>query len=119
MAAPNFSQKSFRLPPEVNRILMVRNLPFKVSAEEMFELFGQYGAIRQIRLGDTNETKGTAFVVYEDIFDAKTACERLSGYNMMGRYLIVLYYQPHKHNKKVDVARREQELRALKEAHGL
>ena len=39
-----------RLPPEVNRILYVRNLPFGVSAEELYELFGKYGAVRQIRL---------------------------------------------------------------------
>ena len=40
-------------------------------------------------LGDK---KGTAFVVYEDIFDAKTAVEHLNGFNVAGRYLIVLYY---------------------------
>lgn len=39
-----------RLPPEVNRILFVRNLPFKISSEEMYDIFGKYGAIRQIRL---------------------------------------------------------------------
>ena len=39
-----------RLPPEVNRILYVRNLPFGISTEELFELFGKYGAVRQIRL---------------------------------------------------------------------
>ncbi len=39
-----------RLPPEVNRILFVRNLPFKISADEMYDIFGKYGAIRQIRL---------------------------------------------------------------------
>lgn len=39
-----------RLPPEVNRILYVRNLPFKISSEEMYDIFGKYGAIRQIRL---------------------------------------------------------------------
>jgi pre-mRNA branch site protein p14 len=39
-----------RLPPEVNRILFVRNLPFKISAEEMYDIFGKYGAIRQIRM---------------------------------------------------------------------
>jgi pre-mRNA branch site protein p14 len=69
--------------------------------------------------GDTNETKGTAFVIYEDIYDAKNACEHLSGYNMLGRYLIVLYYQPHKMAKKMDLERRERELRELKEKHGV
>jgi pre-mRNA branch site protein p14 len=60
-----------RLPPEVNRILYVRcvrsallhaccraltrsgcrsNLPFNISAEEMYDIFGKYGAVRQIRL---------------------------------------------------------------------
>ena len=46
--------------------------------------------------GTAANTKGTAFVVYEDIFDAKNACEHLSGFNVCNRYLVVLYYQPHK-----------------------
>lgn len=43
--------------------------------------------------GNTAETRGTAFVVYEDIFDAKNACDHLSGFNVCNRYLVVLYYQ--------------------------
>lgn len=106
-----------RLPPEVNRILYVkwslsvvcsfdRNLPFKITNEELYEIFGKYGDIRQIRMyvfviaqyflysrGDTKETRGTAFVVYEDIYDAKDAVEHLSGFNVGGRYLVVLYFQ--------------------------
>jgi hypothetical protein len=39
-----------RLPPEVNRILYVRNLPFNMSPEELYKIFGDYGAIRQIRM---------------------------------------------------------------------
>ena len=35
-----------RLPPEVNRILYVKNLPFRVTAD----IFGKYGALRQIRM---------------------------------------------------------------------
>jgi pre-mRNA branch site protein p14 len=31
--------------------------------------------------------------VYEDIYDAKNAVDHLSGFNVCGRYLIVLYYQ--------------------------
>ena len=33
-----------------------------------------------------DETKGTAFVIYEDIFDAKNAVDHLSGFNVAGRY---------------------------------
>jgi len=35
-------------------------------------------------------------VVYEDIFDAKNACDHLSGFNVCNRYLVVLYYQSNK-----------------------
>lgn len=32
------------------RILYVRNLPFNISADEMYDIFGKFGAVRQIRL---------------------------------------------------------------------
>ena len=35
-----------RLPPEVNRIIFVRNLPYKISADELYDIFGKYGTIR-------------------------------------------------------------------------
>ena len=82
-----------RLPPEVNRIIFIRNLPYKISPEELYDIFGKYGKIRQIRKGNTNKTKGTAFVIYEDIFEAKNAVDHLNGFNVAGKYLICLYYQ--------------------------
>jgi pre-mRNA branch site protein p14 len=45
----------------VNRVLYVRNLPFNISADEMYDIFGKYGAIRQIRLGSSKEGPGTTF----------------------------------------------------------
>ena len=55
-------------------------------------MFGRFGAVRQIRKGKNGDKKGTAFVVYEDIFDAKEAVENLNGFNVGGRYLVALYY---------------------------
>ncbi|KAJ3273120.1 hypothetical protein HDV01_004759 [Terramyces sp. JEL0728] len=89
-----------KLPPDVNRALFVRNLPYKITSEDMYDLFGKYGAIRQIRLGNANDTRGTAFVVYEDLYDAKQAQEHLSGFNLQGRYLIVLFYSQSKAAKR-------------------
>ncbi|KAK7070893.1 splicing factor 3B subunit 6 [Palaemon carinicauda] len=108
-----------RLPPEVNRILYVRNLPYKITGEEMYDIFGKYGAIRQIRVGNTPETRGTAFVVYEDIFDAKNACDHLSGFNVCGRYLVVLYYQSNKAFKKIDAEKKQAELDRVKTKYGI
>eukprot|EP01112_Ceratiomyxa_fruticulosa_P004309 TRINITY_DN147_c0_g1_i1.p1 TRINITY_DN147_c0_g1~~TRINITY_DN147_c0_g1_i1.p1 ORF type:complete len:129 (+),score=24.76 TRINITY_DN147_c0_g1_i1:232-618(+) len=109
------NRQATRLSPEVNRILFVRNLPFKITSDEMFDIFGKYGAIRQIRVGNTSETQGTAYVVYEDIYDAKQACEHLQGFNVGGRYLVLLYYQPNKIQKKLDKDRKKQEIEELKQ----
>lgn len=103
-----------KLSAEANRALYVRNLPFKCTAEELYDLFGKYGAIRQIRQGIANDTRGTAFVVYEDIHDAANACSGLSGFNLLGRYLIVLYYQQNKLTKKKELEAREKDLENLK-----
>lgn len=35
-----------RLPPEVNRIIYVRNLPYKITSDELYDIFGKYGGIR-------------------------------------------------------------------------
>jgi pre-mRNA branch site protein p14 len=102
------------LAPEVNRILFVRNLPFKITPDEMYDIFGKYGPIRQIRLGDGTENRGKAFVIYEDIYDAKTAVDHLNGFNVLGRYLIVLYYQHAKTVKSIDNAAKKKELDELK-----
>lgn len=69
--------------------------------------------------GNTAETRGTAFVVYEDIFDAKNACEHLSGFNVCNRYLVVLYYQPNKAFKKVDVDKKKEEMDNIKRKYGM
>lgn len=58
-------------------------------------------------------------MVYEDIMDAKNAVEHLTGYNVAGRYLTVLYYQPHKLSKKMDLEKKRAELEALKARHGV
>lgn len=120
-----------------------RNLPFKISAEELYDIFGKYGPIRQIRLcvpapaaggaqgfvtfatpprarrGNTTATRGTAFVVYEDIYDAKNAVDHLSGFNVCGRYLVVLYYQPAKMQARVDTEKKKKELEELKKKYGM
>lgn len=80
---------------------------YSVTPEELFDLFGKYGPIRyvssahilnidsradtshsQVRQGIASNTKGTAFVVYEDVMDAKQACDKLNGYNFQNRYLV-------------------------------
>ena len=46
----------------------------------------------QIRQGIASNTKGTAFVVYEDVMDAKQACDKLNGFNFQNRYLVGMFW---------------------------
>lgn len=95
----------------------------------------------QVRQGIANNTKGTAFVVYEDVMDAKQACDKLNGFNFQNRYLVgmsslatrrpsnppqrlttlaVLYHQPDKMAKsKEDLDARRESLAQLKRQHGI
>lgn len=69
--------------------------------------------------GNTPETRGTAFVVYEDIFDSKNACDHLSGFNVCNRYLVVLYYQSTKAFKRLDVDKKQDELDKVKTKYNI
>ncbi|CAE7221384.1 SF3B6 [Symbiodinium sp. CCMP2592] len=112
--APVYGRRNVRLAPEVNRILYVRNLPYKISADELYDIFGKYGSIRQVRRGNGPETRGTCFVVYDDIYDAKNAMDHLSGFNVAGRYLVLLYYNPFKMQAKVDAKVKRDDIERLK-----
>jgi hypothetical protein len=62
---------------------------------------------------------GTAFVVYEDIFDAKNACDHLSGFNVCNRYLVVLYYQASKAFDKMNLDKEKEKLAKTQAKYGL
>lgn len=87
-------------------------------------------------------------MVYEDVMDAKQACDKLNGFNFQNRYLVgtlsshlqpascnfswpkpnavsltmlaVLYHQPEKMvSREEDIAERERNLEELKRQHGI
>lgn len=62
--------------------------------------------------------------------DAKSACDRLNGFNFQSRYLVVLYHQPERMSKaaaaaaaaassSTDLAERAEHLEKLKQEHGV
>ena len=105
--------------PKPQTILFVKNLSFKVTSEEMYDLFGRFGPIRQIRLGNKNATRGTAYVVYETPLDAKMAVDKLNGFSFGGRFLVVLFHQLDKVVKPEDLVTRQEELERLKKQYNV
>jgi len=82
----------------------------------LYAIFGKYGAIYQIRLGNKEkDTRGTAYVVYEDIYDAKLAMDHLTGFNVGGRYLGLQYYNPQKIERASERRQKEEELQLLRQ----
>ena len=65
-----------KLPPGANRILFVKNLNYQITREDLYELFGRYGSIRQIRIGSEQKTRGTDFVVFDDVMDVSVQTSR-------------------------------------------
>lgn len=54
------------------------------------------------------------------MLDAKSACDKLNGFNFQNRYLVVLYHQIDKMAKsQQDMAQRTENLEALKRQHGI
>lgn len=73
-------------------IVLIRNLPYSVSTESLIELAGSYGPIYQVRISNSEETKGSAFAIYYDIGHANKAAKGLNGMNFQGRYLVSSLY---------------------------
>jgi pre-mRNA branch site protein p14 len=60
------------------RILFMTNLtPKLATSEKLYELCGEFGSIRQIRLGNEAETRLTAIVIYELCESAELALKTL------------------------------------------
>ena len=69
--------------------------------------------------GNSKKTRGTAYVVYEDIFDAKRAQEGLSGFNVQNRYLIVLYWNQKRQQQHQATKDEEERLKAMQQEFGV
>lgn len=80
-----------------NNKLFVGNLPFKLSENDISELFGQYGEVLSCSMPidrDTGRKRGFAFVEMKDEQQAEAAIQALNGRQIEGRALSVSVSQP-------------------------
>jgi len=70
--------------------LFIGNLPYHFRERDVAEYFERCGRLRNVTVGinrRTGQSKGHAFVEFEDRRDAEDAFERFQGYNLEGRRL--------------------------------
>ncbi|XP_002966282.2 serine/arginine-rich splicing factor SC35 isoform X1 [Selaginella moellendorffii] len=83
-------------PPDIRDTysLLVLNITFRTSADDLFPLFDRYGKVVDIfipRDRRTGDSRGFAFVRYKHADEAQKAIERLDGKNVDGRNIVVQF----------------------------
>ena len=81
----------------MNKRLFVGGIPFSTSKDELTSLFSQFGKVVSTSIiADkfTNQSKGFGFVEMETEDEAKVAIEKLNGYELDGRKLMVAEAKP-------------------------
>ena len=84
-------------PQENPKKLFVGNLPYRITEDELRELFGQYGELTEVKLiidRMTGRSRGIAFVEYATEEEAAAAIEALHNYELEGRAMMVNIARP-------------------------
>ncbi|KAH0451710.1 hypothetical protein IEQ34_019009 [Dendrobium chrysotoxum] len=83
-------------PPDIKDTysLLVLNITFRTTADDLFPLFDKYGKVVDIfipRDRRTGESRGFAFVRYKYADEAQKAVDKLDGRNVDGREIMVQF----------------------------
>ncbi|GME72853.1 unnamed protein product [[Candida] boidinii] len=70
-------------------IITIKNLPYDLKNNDIFDMVSNFGNLHQIRIGKLPDNKGSAIVIFKNFKSAKLAVGKLNGYNFNGRYLVV------------------------------
>lgn len=82
--------------------IYVGNLSYKVTIEDLAEVFAKYGTVKRVQLPTERETgrqRGFAFVDMASDAEEATAIEQLDGSEWMGRSLKVNKARPREQRK--------------------
>lgn len=77
--------------------LFVGSLPFKMSSDDLQQLFAEFGEVVSAKIINDRETgrsRGFGFVEFENDDDAQAAIKKLNGKDVEGRALTVNVARP-------------------------
>jgi nucleolin len=84
-------------PSPPSAVLFVGNLSFGVDEDTLWEVFGEQGDVKSVRIPtdrDTGKPKGFAYVEFSEIGAAKKAHGALQAFELDGRSIRLDYSQP-------------------------
>lgn len=101
------------------RILLVSGIPSSLFVgEKLYQIFGEYGAIQQLRIGNESATKGCAIIVYELCDAAAAALDALNNYKIEAdRFLRISVYDESRDRKALERRKRRREMKAEYKRH--
>lgn len=76
--------------------LYVGNLPYSVTERQLEDLFRGIGTVNSVRIitDASGRSKGFGFVEMDSEEEARTAIERLNGYSLSNRIIVVNVARP-------------------------
>lgn len=94
--AAGSSEVSKTVAEDVNR-LFVGNIPFRMTQDELYDLFAQAGGVASVHIPTDRETgrpRGFGFVQMDDDVGKDQAVQMFNGYSVSGRALVVNEARP-------------------------
>jgi len=85
--------------------LYVGNLPYRLSEDELRQVFSQAGTVVSVRIitdANTGRSKGFGFVEMENQQQAEKAIQTLNGFDFQGRAIRVASARPVKPRERSD-----------------
>ncbi|KAI5783518.1 hypothetical protein FPQ18DRAFT_356294 [Pyronema domesticum] len=85
--------------------IVIKNLPFEVSKQDIRSLFGKYGTLRSVRMPKKigNKTRGFAFAEFVTPREAANAMESLKETHLLGRRLVLDYAQQNSEDAEEEI----------------
>ena len=81
--------------------IYVGNLDFKVDQQDLEEIFGEYGTVKEAKVMTdkySGRSKGFGFVTMDDQAEAEKAITELNGATLESRVMVVNEAKPKKEN---------------------
>lgn len=89
--------------------IVIKNIPFETSKQDIVELFGTFGHLRSVRVPRkfNRQTRGFAFAEFATPKEAEHAMESLRGAHLLGRRLVMDYAEADAEDAEDEIARME------------